>query len=178
MKYFIQSLTLFRIISAPLIFLIITLYEYYGWALILLLLASLSDYWDGYLARKYNLESVLGEILDPIADKILIVFIVVALTLELSSLIFGFMGSLILAREFWVGALRVFNSRNDNSHLTKVTFLAKIKTTLQLMTFCIFLIGLYLNNALILFSANFLLFLALIVTIQTGLSYTFASFRN
>jgi len=64
MSLFIQFLTWFRIISAPVIFLLITFFHMYGWALILFLLASSSDYWDGFLARKYNLESVVGAVLD------------------------------------------------------------------------------------------------------------------
>jgi CDP-diacylglycerol--glycerol-3-phosphate 3-phosphatidyltransferase len=74
MNYFIQSLTYFRILISPIIFLLITVYDSYGWALFLFFLASISDYWDGFLARKYKLESIIGAVLDPIADKILITF--------------------------------------------------------------------------------------------------------
>jgi phosphatidylglycerophosphate synthase len=48
-------------------------------ALILFFLAGITDYFDGYLARKYNAVSQLGEILDPIADKILILFVLFGL---------------------------------------------------------------------------------------------------
>ena len=60
MNFFIQFLTYFRILAAPIIFLLVTLSSNYGWALILFLFASASDYWDGYLARKYKLESIFG----------------------------------------------------------------------------------------------------------------------
>tara|TARA_B110000008_G_scaffold279239_1_gene325570 strand:+ start:1381 stop:1917 length:537 start_codon:yes stop_codon:yes gene_type:complete len=178
MNQFIQFLTYFRIVSAPIILLLICYLEFYGWALILLLLAGSSDYWDGFLARKYHLESAAGEILDPIADKILITFLILALTLELSSIYIGLAGGLMLAREFWVGALRDFNSRQGRSDLTTVTFFAKIKTTLQFFTFCSFIAGLYFDNALILFISNFLLFLALVITLKTGIAYTTSTFRK
>ena len=83
-----------------------------------------------------------------------------------------------MAREFWVGALRDFNARNGNEAATTVTFLAKIKTTMQLLSFCWILTGLYFNNALMIFLGNFFLFLALIITMQTGLSYTIATFKK
>ena len=70
-----------------------------------------SDYWDGFLARKYNLESTIGEVLDPIADKILLTFLIIALSIELSSIFIGMVGGMILVREFWVGALRDINAR-------------------------------------------------------------------
>ena len=178
MNNFIQILTYFRIIAGPIIFFLILVSQSYGIALSILLLASASDYWDGYLARKYSLTSELGEILDPIADKILITFVLLALVLALDSIFFAFLGSLILAREFWVGALRDFNARNGNEAATTVTFLAKIKTTIQLVTFCWILTGLYFNSALMIFLGNFFLFLALIITMQTGLSYTIATFRR
>ena len=178
MNNFIQILTYFRIIAGPIIFFLTVVFQSYGIALSILLLASASDYWDGYLARKYSLTSELGEILDPIADKILITFVLLALVLALDSIFFAFLGSLILAREFWVGALRDFNARNGNEAATTVTYLAKIKTTIQLVTFCWILTGLYFNSALMIFLGNFFLFLALIITMQTGLSYTIATFRR
>ena len=178
MNYFIQFLTYFRIFIAPVIFILITLFDAYEWALILFLLASISDYWDGFLARKYNLESMIGEVIDPIADKILALFLILALCIELSSVFIGMVGGMMLAREFWVAALRDLNARQGTSDSTKVTFLAKFKTSIQLLTFSFYLIGLSLNSSLILFISNFLLFLALIITIQTGLSYTIATFRK
>ena len=178
MNNFIQILTYFRIIAGPIIFILIVVFQSYGIALTILLLASASDYWDGYLARKYSLTSMLGAVLDPIADKILITFVLIALALALDSIFIAFVGSVILAREFWVGALRDLNARNGNEAATNVTFLAKIKTTVQLGTFCWILAGLYLNSALIIFIGDFFLFLALIITIQTGLSYTISTFKR
>jgi len=178
MNFIVQSLTYFRILSAPILFILITFFNFYGQALILFILASSSDYLDGYLARKYNLESDLGAALDPIADKILITFLILALAAELNSIFIGFVGGIILAREFWVGALRDINARQSNKQATNVTQLAKIKTTIQFVTFSSFLLGLFLNNSLILFISNFFLFIALIVTLQTGLSYTIATFSK
>ena len=178
MNYFIQSLTYFRILISPIIFLLITVYDSYGWALFLFFLASISDYWDGFLARKYNLESITGAVLDPIADKILVTFIILALSIELSSIFIGFVGGIMLVREFWVGALRDLNARQNNSDATKVTFLAKIKTFTQLFAFSSYLLGMTLNHSLILFISNFFLLLALIITLQTGLSYTMSTFKQ
>jgi len=178
MNNFIQMLTYFRIIAGPIIFFLILPFQSYGLALLILLLASASDYWDGYLARKYSLTSVLGAVLDPIADKILITFVLMALVLALDSIFIAFLGSIMLAREFWVGALRDINARNQNEAATTVTFLAKIKTTMQLVTFCWILTGLYFNSGLMILLGNFFLFLALIIAIQTGLSYTIATFKK
>jgi CDP-diacylglycerol--glycerol-3-phosphate 3-phosphatidyltransferase len=178
MNYFIQFLTYFRIIIGPIIFILITVFSFYGWALLLFFIASISDYWDGFLARKYNLESMLGAVLDPIADKILVTFIILGLSIELSSVFIGLVGGTMLVREFWVGALRDLNARQNNTDATKVTSLAKIKTSIQFITFSSYLFGLVLNNSLILFTSDFLLFFSLIITLQTGLSYTIATFRR
>ena len=178
MNYFIQFLTYFRIFIAPIIFLLITFCNLYGWALFLFILASISDYWDGFLARKYKLESIIGAVIDPIADKILVTFLILALSLELSSIFIGLVGGIMLGREFWVGALRDFNARQNNSEATKVTLLAKTKTFIQFIAFSSYLFGLALNNSLVLFISNLLLFLALIITLQTGFIYTVSSFKR
>jgi len=178
MKYIIQFLTISRIIFGPIIFVLITLNNYYGISIILFFLASISDYLDGHLARKYNNVSTFGAILDPIADKVLITFIIIALALNLESLYIGFIGSIIIARELLIAALRDLNARNGNSAATEVTFLAKTKTSIQFFALMGYMAGLYFGNALILFLSNFILFLALIITIQTGLSYTIATFKK
>ena len=178
MNFFVQSLTFFRVLAAPVLFILITYFNFYGVALFLFILASSSDYWDGYLARKYNLESELGAVLDPIADKILVTFLILALAIELNSIFISFVGGLVLVREFWVGALREINARRGSQDVTKVTLLAKIKTAIQFIAFASYLTGLFLNDSLILFISNFFLFLALIATLQTGLSYTIATFKR
>ena len=81
MTNFINFITVARIFLAPII-LIFLIFGNYLICLLLFFLAGLTDYFDGYLARKYNAESQLGEILDPIADKILIVFILIGLSVE------------------------------------------------------------------------------------------------
>ena len=172
MIYFINLLTLSRIFLAAVIFLLLTRPEGYFLAFILFFVAGATDYFDGYLARKYNLNSEIGEILDPIADKILIVFILFGLSVNLTSYFIAFMASLIITRELWVGALRDFNSRNDKLDATKVTFLAKIKTTIQLFTISIYLLGLTLNSMLLILFGDMFLFLSLIITLQTGYIYT------
>ena len=177
MSYFIQFLTYFRILVAPVIFLLI-IFNLYGWALVLSLIATSSDFWDGFLARRYGLETTLGSILDPIADKILLTFLILALSLTMSSSYIGFIGGLILIREFWVAALRDINARENNIEATKVTFLAKIKTFLQLTALLVILFGLYIGNSLLIFIGNFALLASLIVTLQTGLEYTVKTFNN
>ncbi len=178
LSHLIHSLTFLRILFAPIIFIFVTVFKNFDIALFLFLIASISDYLDGYLARKFSLESDIGAILDPIADKILITFVILALSIELSSALIGFMGGIILIREFWVSALRDWNARNGNSNATKVSPLAKIKTSIQFFAFAGFFCGLFLNSKLMLFVSNLILFFAAIITIQTGLSYTIASFKK
>ena len=178
MNHFIQSLTYFRIFVAPIIFILITMFNFYGWALFLFFLASISDYWDGFLARKYKLESTIGAILDPIADKILTTFLILALSIELESPFIGMIGGMILIREFWVAALRDLNARRGKVDATQVTYLAKVKTLIQFLAFFLFLWGLFTQNSLIIFTSNLILFLALILTLQTGLAYTISSFKK
>ena len=174
----INLLTFSRIILAAIIFLLLMSSDGYLLALVLFYVAGFTDWLDGYLARKYNAVSQLGEILDPIADKILIVFVFFGLAVNLSSYLIGFFAALIITREIWVGALRDLNARNNKSDATKVTFLAKIKTTIQLFTISIYLLALALNNMLLVVIADIFLFAALIITIYTGFIYTLNSFRS
>ena len=178
MAHFINLLTLSRIFLGAFIFLLLTRPDSYFLAFILFFVAGATDYFDGYLARKYNLTSQVGEILDPIADKILIVFVLFGLSVNLTSYFIAFISSVIITREIWVGALRDFNARQGQSDATKVTFLAKIKTSIQLFTISIYLLGLTLNNMLLILFGDIFLFLSLLITLYTGYIYTLQSFKE
>ena len=178
MSLFINLITVSRIVLGAIIFVLLTRTELYWYAFVLFFIASITDYFDGYLARKYNLVSQLGEILDPIADKILIVFLLFAIAVNLTSYYIGFLSAVIITREIWVGALRDFNARQQNTNATRVTFLAKIKTTIQLFTISTYLLGLAMNNMVIVLIADIMLFLSFIVTVYTGWVYTFNTFKR
>ena len=178
MTTFINLLTFSRIVLAAFIFILLMSPDRYFLALILFFIAGVTDYFDGYLARKYNSTSQVGEILDPIADKILIVFVLFGIAINLNSYLIGFVGSLIITREIWVGALRDFNARNNKIDATKVTFLAKVKTTIQLFTLSIYLLALTINNMLLIQFAHIFLFISLFITLYTGFTYTLNSFAS
>ena len=177
MPFLINLITLSRIILGAVIFILLTRTEMYWYAFVIFFIASITDYFDGYLARKYNLVSQLGEILDPIADKILIVFLLIAISVNLSSYYIGFLSAVIISREILVGALRDFNARSNKVDATKVTFLAKIKTTIQLFTISTYLVGLATNFMLILLIADIMLFASFLITTYTGYQYTINTFK-
>lgn len=170
MTRFINLLTVIRILLAPIILLFLIFGEYLL-CIFLFLLAGVSDYFDGYLARKYNAESELGEILDPIADKILVVFLLIGLSVNLYSYLMAVMSSLIISREIGVAALRDYAARNEMSHKTKVTFLAKSKTALQISTIMLYLIALSFNLSLLIIIGDISLIAATLITLYTGYEY-------
>ena len=174
----INLLTFARIIIAVFIFILLALKNYYALALVLFFIAGLTDYFDGYLARKYNATSQIGEILDPIADKILIIFLFFGLAINFSSFLIGFAGSLIITREIWISALRDFNSRNNNVNATKVIYIAKIKTTIQLFTITVYLAALAFNKMLLVVLGDIFIIISVLITLYTGYVYTHNTFKN
>lgn len=102
--------------------------------------ASITDYFDGYLARLWKQQSTLGRMLDPIADKLLVSVCLLVLTYH--GTIGGFSlwaAVIILMREIFVSGLREFLA--DLKVSVPVTRLAKWKTTLQLVAIGILLLG-------------------------------------
>ncbi len=170
MNILINLITIMRILLAPVI-LFYLIFENYYLCIFLFLLAGISDYLDGYMARKYNSESEFGEILDPIADKVLIVFILFGLSVNLSSYLIAFLSSLIVSREIGVAALRDYSARNSISNKTKVTFLAKTKTAIQLFTIGLYLFALTFKFNFLIIIGDMFLIIATLVTLYTGYQY-------
>lgn len=137
-------------------------------ALILYSAIAITDWLDGYIARKLNQNSEFGRFLDPIADKILVasVFMALASYGTLNGLLLV-MPIIILTREFLVAGLREFlGPKNVVMHVTR---LAKWKTTVQMIALG-FLIGgkVYIDSAI---CGNLLLLLATVLTVITGWQY-------
>ena len=175
MQTIILSLTLFRIIAAPFIFFFAIFEESYWVTFWLFNAAASTDYLDGKLARHFNVESRLGAILDPIGDKMLVLFALITVIVFTENIYLAFIVTLILAREFWVSALREYNGSNDLLVLTKVTFIAKVKTTFQFVAISMYFLGAALGNALIIFLANFILLLSALLSIKSAIEYTLNS---
>ncbi|MDD3296416.1 MAG: CDP-diacylglycerol--glycerol-3-phosphate 3-phosphatidyltransferase [Candidatus Omnitrophica bacterium] len=111
-------------------------------ALVIFILASLTDLLDGYLARKKKLVSDLGKILDPIADKILIIGTFCAF-LELG-IINAWMVSLIMLREFIITGLRFYGL--NKGVVLEARRLGKNKTVSQVTGICVIFIALILSK--------------------------------
>ena len=174
----INLLTFIRIVFAIVIFGFLAIKNYYLIALVLFFFAGVTDYLDGFLARKYKATSQFGEILDPLADKILIIFLFFGLAVNLSSFLLGFAGSLIVTREIWISALRDFNARNNNINATKVIYIAKIKTSIQLFTILLYLTALAFNKMLLIVIGDIFVIVSVLITLYTGYIYTYNSFKN
>ena len=144
-------LTLLRLLAAPGVA-VMFLYFNRPWAdwfaLILFITAAVTDWADGYLARKWQQESKFGAMLDPIADKAMVVIALCVIT--------GFSGmnpwillpaTLILFREVFVSGLREF--LGDTAGTLRVTNLAKWKTTAQMVALAVlFATGVFQHNVL------------------------------
>jgi len=170
-------MTIARMLLAPII-LVSLIFSNYLICVLLFFLAGLTDYFDGYLARKYNAESELGEILDPIADKILVVFILIGLSVELDSQLMAILSSFIIAREIGIAALRDYSARNNLTDRTKVTFLAKAKTSIQLFTIGLYLLALTISFNLLIVISDIFLIIATLVTLYTGYQYILNVFKK
>ena len=159
-----------------------------AWAFILFVVAAATDFFDGLLARKLNAVSLLGAILDPIADKVLIAAAIVGLLADGVTAV-ALPGGLILFREFSVSALR--ETLAPKGLRLPVTVLAKWKTTVQLIALAVLLYirgsgGLALilpaplNSCLLCYFeppawAIALLWLAAAITVWTGIEYALSA---
>ena len=159
-----------------------------AFAFVAFVVAAVTDFLDGWLARKYGVESTLGAILDPIADKILVCGAIIGL-LALGARDLALPGGLILFREFSVSALREVLAPRGLK--LPVTFLAKTKTTVQLVALAAYL-GMPLLASVIMRGGGIeamaafrnimtavlvLLWIAAAISVWTGIEYALAARR-
>ena len=141
MKFFVNFLSAFRIAAA---FAIIPtlMFGLYWTTFILFLLGALSDWFDGFLARKYNVCTKLGGVMDHIGDKLLVVNTLIMLTVMTPVWFIVVPVILMIARELYISGLREFlGTQKIEMPVPKARFsMGKIKTTLQMITITAFLL--------------------------------------
>ena len=136
-----NALTVARIVAVPLLIAVFYLpYPAANWmALAVFVAASVTDWLDGYLARRWNQGSDFGKVLDPIADKLLVaaaLFMLAAFgRLSIASIVAAIA---ILGREILVSGLREFLAGRAT---LPVTMLAKWKTAVQMVALCFLMLG-------------------------------------
>jgi|TARA_B110000914_G_C15307122_1_gene373877 cardiolipin synthase len=171
-------LTIGRIIIVPIFVLTFFIPGLFGDLIpfFLFVLASFTDYLDGLLARLFKEESKLGELLDPIADKILVAAALILLVMNGTIKNYEVLAAIIiLTREILVSGLREFLAKG--SIAMPVTGLAKLKTFLQMLSIAILLTGESGNKIFNFQDYNaqtigiILLWLSAFLTLYTGYDY-------
>ena len=171
-------LTIGRIIIVPIFVLTFFIPGFFGDLIpfFIFVLASFTDYLDGFLARIFKEESKLGELLDPIADKIIVAAALILLVMNGTIKNYEVIAAIIiLTREILISGLREFLAKTSVS--IQVTSLAKLKTLFQMLAIAILLTG-ESGNKLINFQdynaqtiGIILLWLSAALTLFTGYDY-------
>ena len=188
MKFFVNFLSAFRIAAA---FAIIPtlMFGLYWTTFILFVLASISDWFDGFLARKYNVCTKLGGVMDHIGDKLLVVNALTLLAIMTPVWCFFFPIIIMVARELYISGLREFlGTQKIEMAVPKPRFsMGKIKTTLQMVAISALLLLFALSTIMTTTDSRFVmwlitilpyigmwgLWLALVASLWSATQYTF-----
>ena len=136
-----NMLTLFRIALIPVFVLVFFLpfhWSYLASALIFVL-ASVTDWLDGYLARRLNQSTSFGAFLDPVADKLMVVIALVLLVTQQDTVWFTVPALVVVGREILVSALREWMAEIGKRTSVAVSYLGKVKTFLQMIAIIVLL---------------------------------------
>ena len=141
MKFFVNFLSAFRIAAAFAIIPTI-MFGLYWLTFILYLLAAISDWLDGFLARKYNCCSKLGGVMDHIGDKLLVCNTFIMLTILMPVWFIVIPVIIMIARELYISGLREFlGTQKIEMPVPKARFsMGKVKTTIQMIAITAFLL--------------------------------------
>ena len=136
-------------------------------ALVIFVVASISDYIDGKWARKKKIVTEFGSFLDPLADKMLVNLAFLALVYL--NVIPVWIFAIILVRDFAVDGLRMMAARSGKT--LSASFFGKLKTTFQMIALAIIISNTFISSNELTILGNTILYIALILTIWSGVDY-------
>ena len=140
-------------------------------AAVIFILASLTDWLDGYLARKLNQCSDFGAFLDPVADKLLVTATLVMLAANYTSPWFVAPAAIMVAREVLISALREWMSSTNQRDIVAVGYIGKLKTTAQMLAIIVLLAATPENFNWLLITGYVLIYISVILTLWSMFSY-------
>ncbi len=166
-----NKLTIFRVILIPffVFFLMAPYFEGYGnyIALVIFIIASLTDLFDGKIARKYNLITDFGKFMDPLADKLLVCSALICF-IELG-LLPAWVVLIIIAREFIISGFRLVAS--DNGIVIAASYWGKFKTVFQMVMVIVLMFNQYLCNPVLNVIGIILIVVATTLTVISLVDY-------
>lgn len=138
-----NQLTLLRIVLIPLF--VVVFYLPFKWAhfasAMIFSVAAITDWLDGYVARKFNQSTAFGAFLDPVADKLMVAIALLLLVgLHHESPWFAAAAAVIVGREIIISALREWMAELGQRASIAVSYIGKVKTTLQMVAIIVLLI--------------------------------------
>ncbi|WP_230660798.1 CDP-diacylglycerol--glycerol-3-phosphate 3-phosphatidyltransferase [Psychrobacter sp. I-STPA10] len=108
---------------------------------LLFVLAAITDWLDGYLARRMNITSAFGRFLDPVADKLMVAAALIVLVQWHPNIIMAIAAIVIISREIAVSALREWMAELGNRTSVAVSYVGKLKTTFQMIAIIVLLLN-------------------------------------
>ena len=176
-----NTITLFRILLLP-VFIVVYYWADFSWKHLLLtalfFLAGISDWIDGYLARKLGQQSAFGEFLDPVADKLTVAIVLILILSTHAGLLLALPIIVIIGREIMISALREWMANIGKNKKVSVSFIGKIKTFAQLWAIGFLLYEKPIGPIPIMTIGYFLLYLAAILTLWSMMLYLAAAWPS
>jgi len=170
-------LTLFRIVLLPVMVLVFYL-PFRGAniaASVVFMAAALTDWLDGWIARRYGLMSAFGAFLDPVADKLMVAVTLFLLVQDNPTIPLAIISAVIVGREITISALREWMALIGERARVQVAGIGKIKTIMQMVALIVLLYQKDLDGLRLFHVGEVLLGIAAVLTIWSGLVYARAA---
>ena len=174
MKLTIPTLiTLFRILLIPV--LVVVFYLPYSWtnvaATLIFVVGALTDWLDGWIARRYGMYSAFGAFLDPVADKLAVAVALVLIVQHHHTIFMALIAAIIIGREITISALREWMAEIGQRAKVKVAIVGKLKTIVQMVALSMLLFREDLWGLPVFFIGEGLLAVAAGLTLWSGIAY-------
>ncbi|RLA17500.1 MAG: CDP-diacylglycerol--glycerol-3-phosphate 3-phosphatidyltransferase [Gammaproteobacteria bacterium] len=167
------TLTLLRIVLIPV--LVLFCYLPVDWSniacVVIFSIAALTDWLDGYLARRWQQMTAFGAFLDPVADKLMVAVALVLIVQNDPSPSLAIASAVIIGREITITSLREWMAELGERAKIKVSWLGKVKTTFQMLAIVVLLYGSDYENIPLRDIGYLLLFVAAVLTLWSMISY-------
>ncbi|MEE0715676.1 MAG: CDP-diacylglycerol--glycerol-3-phosphate 3-phosphatidyltransferase [Eubacterium sp.] len=170
-----NKLTTFRVLCIPIfvVFMLIESIPYnYYLAAIVFIIASITDLFDGKIARKYHLVTNFGKFMDPLADKMLVSAALICLT---PKMIPSWVVIIIISRELFISGFRMLAA--DQGIVLAAGWWGKFKTAFSMVMIIVLIVNTPLNNSVLYIIGQILIWISLALTIISMIEYVSKNFN-